>query len=201
MARFAASGSALAVNESERYAELWMGTHPNAPCSVVTEEDGSTRPLSEVLAQDPQLMGSTLHAAYDGDLPFLFKVLSIDKALSIQAHPDKHLARHLHLTRPDLYKDPNHKPEMAVAVGDDFEALSGFRPIAEVDRFAQLVPEFRAVIGERAATMLSLVTSAASGLPFVVYLFLLLLCVLFNARVLVIRASCVCLCWSFVHFC
>ena len=33
--------------------------------------------------------GRTLEEACGGSLPFLFKVLSAGKALSIQAHPDK----------------------------------------------------------------------------------------------------------------
>ena len=37
-------------------------------------------------------------------LPYLFKILSVRTALSIQAHPDKALARKLHGARPDLYK-------------------------------------------------------------------------------------------------
>ena len=47
------------------------------------------------------------------------------KALSIQAHPDKKLAEALHALRPSIYKDDNHKPEMAVAV-TEFHALCGF---------------------------------------------------------------------------
>lgn len=47
------------------------------------------------------------------------------KALSIQAHPDKQLARTLHKLLPDMYKDGNHKPEMALAM-TEFEALCGF---------------------------------------------------------------------------
>ena len=56
---------------------------------------------------------------------FVFKVLSVAKALSIQAHPDKELAKTLHKLHPDLYKDDNHKPEMALAMSE-FEALCGF---------------------------------------------------------------------------
>lgn len=47
------------------------------------------------------------------------------KALSIQAHPDKELAKKLHKRHPNLYKDDNHKPEMALAI-TQFEALCGF---------------------------------------------------------------------------
>jgi len=42
--------------------------------------------------------------AREGNLPFLFKVLSIDKALSIQTHPDKKTAEILHKKQPDIYK-------------------------------------------------------------------------------------------------
>ena len=37
---------------------------------------------------------------------------------------------------PDRYPDPNHKPEMAIAL-TDFEALCGFRPKEEIKRFFQ----------------------------------------------------------------
>jgi len=59
-------------------------------------------------------------------MAFLFKLLAVDKALSIQAHPHKSLAEQLHAGRPDLYKDDNHKPEIAIALSDDFTACFGF---------------------------------------------------------------------------
>ena len=59
-------------------------------------------------------------------MAFLFKLLAVDKALSIQAHPHKSLAEKLHASRPDLYKDDNHKPEIAIALSDDFTACFGF---------------------------------------------------------------------------
>lgn len=46
------------------------------------------------------------------------------------------LAEVLHATLPDLYKDNNHKPEMAIAL-TPFTALCGFRPIKEVAHFLQ----------------------------------------------------------------
>lgn len=53
------------------------------------------------------------------------QVLSVGKALSIQAHPDKDLARLLHEAQPKNYKDSNHKPEMALAL-TELEAFCGF---------------------------------------------------------------------------
>jgi mannose-6-phosphate isomerase class I len=49
----------------------------------------------------------------------------------IQAHPDKQLAEKLHLKWPAIYKDSNHKPEMAIAI-TPFQAMCGFRPIEEI---------------------------------------------------------------------
>jgi mannose-6-phosphate isomerase len=55
-------------------------------------------------------------------------VLSVARPLSIQAHPDKKLAKKMHKAHPNLYKDDNHKPEMALAY-TQFEALCGFIPL------------------------------------------------------------------------
>lgn len=57
----------------------------------------------------PEALGPKLVAKFGTDLPFLFKVLSVEKALSIQAHPDKELAAKLHAEKPTVYRDPNHK--------------------------------------------------------------------------------------------
>jgi mannose-6-phosphate isomerase class I len=62
-----------------------------------------------------------------GDAGYV-QVLSVAKALSIQAHPDKKRAEALHALRPSVYKDDNHKPEMAIAI-TEFRALYGFAAI------------------------------------------------------------------------
>lgn len=59
-------------------------------------------------------------------LPFIMKVLSVRTALSIQAHPDRSMAEMLYSKFPDIYKDPNPKPEIAIALSNDFEACFGF---------------------------------------------------------------------------
>ena len=80
------------------------------------------------------------------ELPFLSKVLSVDTALSIQAHPDKKLAEILHAKKPDMYKDDNHKPEMAYAL-DDFVAMCGFRPAEEIAQNLRSCMYLRNLIG------------------------------------------------------
>lgn len=105
------------------YAELWMGDHVSGPS--ILKETGET--LDKWLSKHPTAIGGM------DKLPFLFKVLSITKPLSIQVHPNKKQAEHLHATRPDIYKDPNHKPEISIAL-TDFSALCGFRTPSELHR-------------------------------------------------------------------
>ncbi|KAL9940813.1 hypothetical protein V8E36_000301 [Tilletia maclaganii] len=140
------------LEQDKPYAELWMGTHPTLP-SIVTGPSSET--LSSYLHAHPELVSSSVTdkfgAGRDADgndtgvLPFLFKVLSIGKALSIQAHPDKELAQKLHKEKPDMYKDDNHKPEMAIALSP-FRGFCGFRPLADISGFVQDVPELRALV-------------------------------------------------------
>jgi mannose-6-phosphate isomerase len=80
-----------------------MGTHPKSPSRVLS----SNEILSEYLAAHPELLGAHVidhFKASNGNLPFLFKVLSIEKALSIQTHPDKKTAEKLYVEQPDIYK-------------------------------------------------------------------------------------------------
>ena len=84
--------------------QLWMGTHSSSPSRV--KDSGDL--LSDYLQKNPDLIGSSIAAKFEdaknGNLPFLFKVLSIAKALSIQSHPDKQTAEKLHAEAPKIYK-------------------------------------------------------------------------------------------------
>ncbi len=76
------------------------------------------------------------------------QILSVSKALSVQAHPDKALAEALHARNPSAYPDGNHKPEMAIAL-TPFTAMVGFRSIAGIAHAVEHCPELRAVIGDK----------------------------------------------------
>lgn len=123
-----------------------MGTHTSSPSHLVS---GTT--LASHLANHKHLIGTHVlerfadEGADEGNLPFLLKVLSIAKALSIQTHPDKKMAERLHKERPDIYRDANHKPEMAIAI-TDFKALCGFKPLPAIAAFLDSTPEFAALI-------------------------------------------------------
>jgi mannose-6-phosphate isomerase len=76
-----------------------MGTHPSLPSRDLETQ----RTLLDLVQDNQELMGPDITRRYGGKLPFLFKVLSIQKALSIQAHPNKTLAAELHARDPRNY--------------------------------------------------------------------------------------------------
>jgi len=140
-----------------------MGTHPSLPSKDVETQ----RTLLDLVQDNQALMSTEISKRYGEKLPFLFKVLSIRKALSIQAHPNKKLAEQLHAKDPKNYPgmvqwvqhgrradvlitDDNHKPEMTIAV-TPFDGLCGFRPLNEISHFFSTVPSLRKLIGDSAA--------------------------------------------------
>lgn len=140
-----------------------MGTHPSLPSKDLETQ----RSLLDLVQENQALLSTEIAERYENKLPFLFKVLSINKALSIQAHPNKKLAEQLHAKDPKNYPgkttssnvthvsltqqtDDNHKPEMTIAV-TPFDGLCGFRPLAEITHFLNTVPSFRKLVGEEEA--------------------------------------------------
>ncbi|XP_068637973.1 mannose-6-phosphate isomerase 2-like isoform X2 [Aristolochia californica] len=147
------------IDAGKPYAELWMGTHDSGPSFVmdsgIHDEMESTLSLKSWIRENPNALGEKVLAKWGSDLPFLFKVLSVAKALSIQAHPDKELARLLHKFHPSNYKDPNHKPEMALAL-TEFEALCGFVSFEELKSVLTTVPEIVELVGSSAEQFLNI---------------------------------------------
>jgi mannose-6-phosphate isomerase len=161
-ARFAASTPSpdLNIQADEPYAELWMGTHPKNP----SKELSTGRTLLDLFSQNQALLSQTVSAKYGEKLPFLFKVLSINKALSIQAHPNKTLAEQLHAKDSKNYPDDNHKPEMAIAI-TPFEGLCGFRPLKEIAHFLETVPSLASLVGDEAKNHFIKIASEGDGGP------------------------------------
>ena len=77
---------------SKPQAELWMGAHPKAPSKV--KVNGEWRSLLALIEEDPQgVLGKTTAEKYQGRLPYLLKILAVEKSLSIQAHPSREQAQ------------------------------------------------------------------------------------------------------------
>ena len=166
VARLTSAGSngEIKIPDNQPFAELWMGTHPSGPSTVIGDKDSAAdETLQSYLMRNSSALGVEPYSVTTGALPYLFKVLSIEKALSVQAHPDSTLAKKLHLDRPNVYKDPNHKPEMACAL-TPFEAMCSFRPPSEIAAILRRVPELVTLLGgEDKAAVLS--NMADSVLP------------------------------------
>jgi mannose-6-phosphate isomerase len=112
------------VNPSLPYAEYWLGTHPSLPSRIESE----------------------LLSLRTGNLPYLFKVLSIGKPLSIQVHPSKAQALDLHRREPEMYPDDNYKPEMCIARGR-LRLFFGIRPEDERREVLNNTPELLQLVG------------------------------------------------------
>jgi len=145
-----------------------MGTHSSSPSKLLSNADQT---LSAYLAEHPELIGQKVidrfadGSAPDGNIPFLLKVLAIEKALSIQTHPDKKMAERLHREQPNVYKDANHKPEMALALSS-FSALCGFLPLNQIAAYLTSTPEFASLIPDTIVeTFLGIAQTSASCGP------------------------------------
>lgn len=121
-------------------AELWMGAHPKASSKIWYQ--GRWQALDRMLRQDPvPILGKAVLDRFGPQLPYLFKVLAVEKPLSIQAHPSQSMAQAgfsrenqqgIPLSAPHRnYRDDNHKPECVCAL-TDFHALCGFRAPQEM---------------------------------------------------------------------
>jgi len=119
--------------KNNHYAEYWLGAHLKAPSIIKTKKGNISLDffLSQNLSQN---LGVSVANIY-GRLPYLFKVLDVDKMLSIQVHPTKDSAEKgfenenkmgIPITANNRnFKDRNHKPELMVALSD-FWLLHGF---------------------------------------------------------------------------
>jgi mannose-6-phosphate isomerase len=121
-------------------AEMWMGAHPRAPSRV--RLDGHWVSLIEWIDSNPDdVLGAPVCERFAGRLPFLFKVLAVERPLSIQAHPDARQAREgfareeaqgIARDAPErCYRDGSHKPELICAL-TPFRTLRGFRSRVEI---------------------------------------------------------------------
>ena len=132
-------------------AEVWFGDHPGSPAVTA---DGRT--LDRWLAEERP-----------GErLPYLLKLLAAASPLSIQAHPSKPQAE-AGFAREEAaglardagdrtYRDDNHKPELIVALSEEFSALAGLRPYAQTRRLL-------AAIGPAAEPLARRLTDASSA--------------------------------------
>jgi len=111
------------------YAEMWMGTHGGAPSQI---ESG----INNINPNEIKYLNEI-----SGELPFLFKLIAVEKQLSLQVHPNKEQAvkgyrqeeeEGMALNAPRRnYKDTNHKPEILCAISP-FKLMAGLREYEQI---------------------------------------------------------------------
>lgn len=136
------------------WAEAWFGAHPSAPATV-RSPGSEALPLDQVIAAFPDtVLGSEVASAH-GQLPYLLKVLAASRPLSIQVHPNRAQARSgfdaeeaagVPRDAPHRrYRDPNHKPEVLVAL-TGFDALCGWRTPEAIAATLKRLPEIATLL-------------------------------------------------------
>ncbi|MGD1815852.1 MAG: mannose-6-phosphate isomerase, class I [Pleomorphochaeta sp.] len=118
-------------------AEMWMGTHPGAPSLIY----GTDKTLESFLKENTNFFSADHLKMYYDQLPFLFKVLAIEKPLSIQCHPDYREAKIGYENETEFrknnprslwnYKDDNRKAEVILALSP-ITAMCGFLSDEEI---------------------------------------------------------------------
>jgi len=129
-------------------AEVWFGDHPGDPAET---PDGRTL--------DAWIAAEGMDAGIPAPLPYLLKLLAAASALSIQAHPSKAQAESgfareeaAGLARDAAdrtYRDDNHKPELIVALSDEFRAVAGLRDLDATRRLIAGLGAGAAPLAER----------------------------------------------------
>ena len=125
----------------EPHAELWLGGYEGS-ASIARTVTGRV-PLDELVRRDPVgALGVDVVDVLGSRLPYLMKVLAVERPLSIQAHPTTEQAEAGYAAENDAgvpldafersYRDPYHKPEFVVALSE-FTALLGFRIPTEAE--------------------------------------------------------------------
>ena len=150
-------------DENRAYAELWIGAHPLSPAGVslrgldpAFKGDESSIALDTLLESDPEFFLGKKHSdSHGGQFPFLMKVLSAARTLSIQAHPNPRQAREGFAREESAgiprnaadrnYRDPNPKPELLIALTDLY-ALNRFLRLSQIAELWEGVPELAPTI-------------------------------------------------------
>lgn len=134
-----------------------MGTHQNGEAFLF--DDPKTSLYSFLSSNPTHYIGEGLVRKWPNTthVPFLFKILCAEKALPLQVHPDQQLAQELSKRDPETFVDANHKPEIAVVIGEPlreegwgedtaFTGFVGFQPLQTISSHLQSIPEIRKAI-------------------------------------------------------
>jgi mannose-6-phosphate isomerase len=140
--------------QNRPFAEFWIGANDGAS-SEILDPPAHPVPLNEYIRFFPmETLGKKIATRF-GHLPYLLKILDVERMLSIQVHPSKQDAemgffeeekKGISRTAPHRnYKDANHKPELMVALSE-FWLLHGFKKASSLRAKLESVPELNFLV-------------------------------------------------------
>ncbi|KEG03600.1 mannose-6-phosphate isomerase, putative [Plasmodium vinckei vinckei] len=121
--------SNIVVNNNDNKREDTIKRHSDGDCNDIsynhTEES-----YNSTTNKDGQLLKESLQENEDL-FPYLFKMLSINKPLSVQIHPNEAQTLYLNTVNPTVYKDKIFKTEMCVCI-NSMSLLCGYINIFKI---------------------------------------------------------------------
>ncbi len=114
-------------------AELWMGAHPKSPSRVLD----TNQTLDELISLNPEQALGKHAEKFNGELPYIMKILAIRSPLSLQVHPNDEQASagftdESNLQEKKSYFSPRGKEEIVCAITDT-DIKFGFRPMKDIN--------------------------------------------------------------------
>ncbi len=135
--------SLLGVRNDGPKAEYWMGTHSSGDAVL---ENGEK--FSSYISSDLESAIGKEGKCKFGKFPLLFKILAIEKPLSLQCHPNLEQAKDGWKREEELrkegrdhnYQDDNEKAEIIYAL-TPITAMCGFRSVDQIEsNFSKYIP-------------------------------------------------------------
>ena len=127
----------ISNEDQEPFAEYWIGVHHRGPAEIQVNHNAW-----KLLEQYTKL-------------PYLLKILDVEKMLSIQSHPNKAQAEIGFAKENEaevpldakhrVFKDDNHKPELMLAL-TDFWLLHGFKSLEDIRHILVATTEFTELV-------------------------------------------------------
>ncbi|GKT19407.1 putative multi-domain containing protein [Aduncisulcus paluster] len=120
------------VKEDSRVAEVWYGTHKSSPSFASSSLTSVLRgkllleSSDKEFKQDHLLSSKLLEIGCPPKLPYLVKILSVARPLSLQVHPNSFFAKELYGDYSDIFPDSKSKPECVYSL-TDFYSLTGWK--------------------------------------------------------------------------
>lgn len=141
-------GSLFEIEDDMPYSEMGLAASAALPAYVAS----TSETLRSVIGRFPSiLLGNETLGRYNNiaKFPILPRVLSINRARTLQVHPSEEFLKRAHRMDARRFPDGGHKPVIAMAL-TKLEAFVGFKSLVELKTLFQMEPlkDFMPTAGE-----------------------------------------------------